>query len=118
MSDTFHKEEHAEDITADPKQVTKSKKAEKKKKIERIQHLKDLRDICNTPQGERFFRKFLKEAGLFSQPARSRDADTYFACGEMNTGLRLLADLDEALTPEMMGRLLFRKVGNEVDESE
>lgn len=92
-----------------------------RRKLARENELNDIRNILKSDSGVRFFRRLFDHCGLFKQPAGRlgiEDKQTYLACGHLDIGLWVLSEVDHSIKePELMGRLLFREVVNEVDKS-
>ena len=79
-----------------PTDITARKKREVKKEQEETlrteQYEEDFRWLMERPQGRRFVWALLSKTGTFSNPFTG-DSRTFFRCGEMNVGQRLLADI-------------------------
>lgn len=81
------------------------KEATAKERRQREQELNDLRAVLETDSGRRFIWRYLGHAQVFQECFTGQDADTNFALGRRNIGLRLLADIDDA-KPEALLQML------------
>lgn len=90
---------------ADAKQV---KNASEKIKSLKERDLGDVRWIVSTPQGRRFYWKYLKSCHVF-ETSFTGNSHTFFNEGERNVGLRLLAELNDADPEAYMKMLLEAK---------
>lgn len=71
------------------------KEQENKERRGRERELGDIRWILSSPQGRRFFWRYLGECGVF-KTSFTGSSQTFFNEGQRNVGLMLLADLNEA----------------------
>ena len=74
---------------ADPKQV---KDAKFKEKLKEEQELDDVKFILDSPQGRRFFWRYLSKCGVFTT-SFTGNSTTYFNEGSRNIGLMLMEDI-------------------------
>lgn len=74
---------------SDEKQV---KEAKRKEKDVRAQELEDIKFVLSSPQGRRFYWRYLSKCGMFTT-SFTGNSGTYFKEGERNVGLRLYADM-------------------------
>lgn len=77
---------------ADPEQV---KEAEEKEKSGRDKELDDTYTVLASPQGRRFFYRYLVKCGIFETSFSENAHRTYFLEGQRNVGLALLSDMNE-----------------------
>lgn len=70
-------------------------KASKKLKTVRDQQVEDIRFLLGTPQGRRFFWRYLDECGVF-KTSFTGNSQTFFLEGSRNIGLKLLSDINES----------------------
>ncbi len=92
---------------ADRSQV---KQAEYKQKRSRENELDDVRHVLSTPNGRRFFWRYLSECGVF-KTSFDGSSRTYFNEGERNVGLKLMADVNDA-DPEAYVTMLLESRGD------
>lgn len=74
---------------------TEVKERGKKSKDKRTRELDDVFFILGSPQGRRFFWRYLGRCGIF-RTSMTGNNTTFFNEGERMIGLNLLADLNEA----------------------
>ena len=75
--------------------VDQVKSAESKQKRKRDYELDDVRYILASPQGRRFFWKYLDFCGVF-RTSFTGNSQTFFNEGLRNVGLKMLSDLNDA----------------------
>lgn len=79
---------------ADEKQV---KKAAWKARDRQRKELEDVAFILSTPEGRRFFWRYLEKCGIFKSSFSEHSSHlTSFMEGERSIGLQLMADMNEA----------------------
>lgn len=85
----------AVDNVADEKQV---KKADWKDRDRRRKELEDVAFILSSPQGRRFYWRYLDECGIYktSVVPGYPDSYTFLLEGQRNIGIKLMTDLQEA----------------------
>jgi len=71
------------------------KSAEGKQKRKRDYELDDIKYILASPQGRRFFWKYLDFCGVF-RTSFTGNSQTFYLEGQRNVGLKMLADLNDA----------------------
>lgn len=77
---------------ADEEQTGRAKYKEKHK---RERELNDVRWVLSTPQGRRFYWRYLEDCGVFKSSFVGQ-FQTFFLEGQRNVALKLLADLNDA----------------------
>lgn len=82
-------------------------------KNERIKYLQDLKFILNTPQGERFFKKFV-ELGYIFRTTFTGNSKTFFLEGHRNLALSIFNDICEA-DPNIVPKLMINQEKKEED---
>lgn len=92
MTETEVEVEGPEDI-GDRKTVERKKLTARLKDKDRLDYLKG---VLASPQGRAWVWDMLSMCGVFHNPMRADAADTAFACGEMNVGQKILADVVRA----------------------
>ncbi len=79
---------------------------EKKQKLQRQEELDDLRKLLATPEGMRFFKRFL-DAGSMFKSTFTGNSTGMFLEGQRALALKFFSDLCEA-APEKISDLLIR----------
>lgn len=71
---------------------------EQARKLERDQEKTDFAWLMSDKRGRRFMWRMLDRTGVFRNPFTG-NSETFFRCGEMNVGQKLMADMT-AFSPE------------------
>lgn len=83
--------------------------SERKRLLGRQQDLLDLQQILSTMNGQRFFRRFFKDAHLFHTTFSSDPNVSAFNEGARNLGLKYLADVTE-IAPNTIPLLVMAEI--------
>lgn len=93
--------------TNDPVQVNEARKRAGRKRVSRLHFVQAAMD---TPQGRAWFHDFLLSCNMFSSPFSPGASDvTNFRLGEMNVGLRILADIQKVAPKQYLDMLKENK---------
>jgi len=95
-----------EDKALDVTDEDSEKKSRAKQKAQREEELNDLKKILYTPEGVRFFKRFMDEGRMFAS-CMTGNAWTYHNEGKRDFMLRFWSDICEA-APEKIPELLLR----------
>lgn len=93
---------------ADQEQV---KEAGKKEKSGRQRDLDDVYNILQTRGGRRFFYRLIQSAGIFQGGMSPSSDSAFYKEGSRNSGLMVLADLNEA-DPSSYNKMISESLEN------
>lgn len=85
--------------------IEKEEAAGKTQEQIRQQELEDIRVMLRHKTGQRFFKRFFQEAGLFTSTFTGNSTG-YFLEGQRNLGLKFFADVAEAC-PERIPQIVI-----------
>jgi hypothetical protein len=93
--------------TSDPVQVNTARKKAARTRADR---LKFVQAAMQHPQGRSWFFDIINRCHVFNNPfVRDSDTSTAFKCGELNIGLMILADIQDAAPDQYLPMILENK---------
>jgi hypothetical protein len=93
----------------DPNDVKESRERYEKR---RDRELEDIRKLLQTPEGIRFFRRFLYEGHFWNTTFRT-NSSSFFLEGARNHVLKYFHDIKQVATPEQLYKLVMAEEAKE-----